>query len=95
MNRRMDKKKQKTTARQSATPAAATATAPVQPKAREISFYIQYQDQEYLQSAVTEKVIADCQAQGCADTDSLAIYLKPEDRKAYYTCGTVSGFVAL
>lgn len=93
MNKRLDKKKQQ---RKTET---VQASAAVTPAAKtEVNFYIQYQDKEYLEKEIIAKVKEKYQAEGLADKDvkSLAIYLKPEDNKAYYTVdGGISGSVDL
>ena len=45
----------------------------------------------------TERVIADCNAKGHAveNPEALSIYLKPEDKKAYYTLGGFNGYIEL
>lgn len=91
MNKRMEKKKQK---QQAYAPAAAPApAAPVfQP-----DFYIQYQDKEYTCQEICEKVRALCKENGASDGElsSLSIYLKPEDKKAYFAYGEKNGFLDL
>ena len=46
---------------------------------------------------ITERVIADCNAKGHAveNPEALSIYLKPEDKKAYYTLGGFNGYIEL
>lgn len=92
MNKRIDKKKQ-----QRKTEIISAAPAKTESKT-EINFYVQYQDQEYLAKEVIEKVKEKCQAEGLAseDLNTLSIYLKPEDKKVYYTVdGGISGSVSL
>lgn len=57
---------------------------PVEVPAKNPAFYVQYQSAEYTVAAITERVIADCNAKGHAveNPESLSIYLKPEDKKA-------------
>ena len=108
MNKRIDKKKQKRTL-ESAVTATATSSAPatatpvveikvpVEVPAKNPAFYVQYQSAEYTVSAITERVIADCNAKGHAveNPEALSIYLKPEDKKAYYTLGGFNGYIEL
>lgn len=104
MNKRMDKKKQKRMTQTAATPATSPATAPAvspveaaAPATPKPSFYIQYQDQEYSYASVTDLIVEKCQSEGASmeDLKSLSIYLKPEDKKAYYTCADKSGSIDL
>ena len=55
---------------------------PVEVPAKNPAFYVQYQSAEYTVSAITERVIADCNAKGHAveNPEALSIYLKPEDK---------------
>ena len=111
MNKRIDKKKQKRTL-ESAVTATATSSAPatatpvvkikevkvpVEVPAKNPAFYVQYQSAEYTVAAITERVIADCNAKGHAveNPEALSIYLKPEDKKAYYTLGGFNGYIEL
>ena len=110
MNKRIDKKKQKRTL-ESAVTATATSSAPatatpvveikevvkevkvpVEVPAKNPAFYVQY-----TVAAITERVIADCNAKGHAveNPEALSIYLKPEDKKAYYTLGGFNGYIEL
>ena len=67
---------------------------PVEVPAKNPAFYVQYQSAEYTVAAITERVIADCNAKGHA-VENLSIYLKPEDKKAYYTLGGFNGYIEL
>ena len=70
---------------------------PVEVPAKNPAFYVQYQSAEYTVAAITERVIADCNAKGHAveTPEALSIYLKPEDKKAYYTLGGFNGYIEL
>lgn len=70
---------------------------PVEVPAKNPAFYVQYQTAEYTVSDITERVIADCNAKGHAveNPEALSIYLKPEDKKAYYTLGEFNGYIEL
>ena len=70
---------------------------PVEVPAKNPAFYDQYQSAEYTVAAITERVIADCNAKGHAveNPEALSIYLKPEDKKAYYTLGGFNGYIEL
>lgn len=97
MNKRMGKKKQKM--EKQIAPAVQVVPAqscPQEPAAR-AAFYIQYQDKEYLASEIEEKIKEKCLAAGLAASalKELSIYVKPEDQKAYYTCGEENGFIEL
>ena len=99
MNKRIDKKKQKRTL-ESAVTATATSSAPATATPvveKNPAFYVQYQSAEYTVAAITERVIADCNAKGHAveNPEALSIYLKPEDKKAYYTLGGFNGYIEL
>ena len=109
MNKRIDKKKQKRTV-QSTAPATTTANpvveikevvkevkVPVEVPAKAPAFYVQYQNAEYTTTDITERVIADCNAKGhtVENPEALSIYLKPEDKKAYYTLGEFNGSIEL
>lgn len=83
MSKRIEKKKQK---KQAVTAASAV-------QAGKANLYIQYQDQEYLADEVIEMVRKKCMSEGLPEIEDLSIYLKPEERKAYYTCGGNSGAV--
>lgn len=65
--------------------------------AKDIDIFIQYQNHEYLEKEIIEKVEAKCKSEGKEVTDDtkLCIYIKPEDKKAYFTYSTLSGFVEL
>lgn len=61
-------------------------------------FYIQFQNQEYLEQQITQRVKENCFANGLeeASLKTLSIYLKPEDQKVYYMAnGEISGSVSL
>lgn len=99
MSKRIDKKKLK---RQSETTAATTvstaaAPAPVERVCEQVDFFIQYQNQEYLEREILEKIKEKCKAEGTEITgaEKLSVYLKPEDQKAYYTYAGISGSIDL
>lgn len=93
MSRRIDKKRQKQAAQVIQTPAAPCEAAPAQ----KISFYIQYQNEEYLESEIVARITEQCKADGASEAElaELSVYLKPEDRKAYYTYNGKNGVVDL
>ena len=96
MNKRMDKKKQKKQTAVSNTSVVETAAAPVAKET--INFFIQYKDQEYLETDIISKVKDSCLAGGASkeEMETISIYLKPEDKKAYFTYGeNKSGFIEL
>ncbi len=89
MSKRIDKKKLK---KQTETAACTVAAAPcAQEDAGRINLYIQYQDQEYRADKIIEKVKENCRMKGILEAEEISIYLKPEERKAYYTCSGKSG----
>lgn len=95
MNRRIDKKRQKMA---SQAPAAPIVTPCVPETAcSKVSFYIQYQNDEYLESDIVSRVIGQCKADGASDQDlaDLSIYLKPEDQKVYYAYNGKNGALDL
>ena len=107
MSRRTDKKRLKrinegatvqTTAQQApveapkavvAEPIAAPAS--VKP---EYEILIQYQKEEYKAEELAERILEKCKAEGM-DTTDLKIYVKPEDKKAYYACAGGNSYVEL
>ena len=89
MSKRIDKKRQK---KQTETAACTAAAMPcTQENEGRINLYIQYQDQEYRADQIIEKVRENCRMEGISETEELSVYLKPEERKAYYTCSGKSG----
>ena len=93
MSKRLDKKKlnRQTTAIES--PIAETSASK-----ETINFFIQYQDQEYLETEIVSRVRESCLLNGASsdELNTISIYLKPEDKKAYFTYGeNKSGFIEL
>ena len=89
MSKRLDKKKLK---RQT------TAIAETSASKETINFFIQYQDQEYLETEIISRVKESCLLNGASsdELNTISIYLKPEDKKAYFTYGEdKSGFIEL
>lgn len=87
MSKRLDKKKLK---RQT--------TAITSASKETINFFIQYQDQEYLETEIISRVKESCLLNGASsdELNTISIYLKPEDKKAYFTYGEdKSGFIEL
>ena len=90
MSKRIEKKKQKKQA--------VTAASAVQVQAGKANLYIQYQDQEYLETEIISRVKESCLLNGASsdELNTISIYLKPEDKKAYFTYGEdKSGFIEL
>ena len=59
-------------------------------------FYVQ--DQEYLETEIISRVKESCLLNGASsdELNTISIYLKPEDKKAYFTYGEdKSGFIEL
>lgn len=97
MNKRMDKKKMKKQNTTMESPVVEIPVAPAVPK-ETVHFFIQYHNQEYLETEIISKVKEACKAAGASDEEmsTISIYLKPEDQKAYFTYGKEkSGFIAL
>ena len=99
MSKRTDKKRQKrfnevhpTTTAPAAQPVVETA-APVN-AAPAYDLFIQYQNGEYNAAVLAEKILDKCKAEGM-DSSDLKIYVKPEDRKAYYACAGGTGSIEL
>ena len=93
MSKRLDKKKLK---RQ--TTAIESHIAETSASKETINFFIQYQDQEYLETEIISRVKESCLLNGASsdELNTISIYLKPEDKKAYFTYGEdKSGFIEL
>ena len=103
MNKRIDKKKQKRTLESAVTatatssaPATATPVVEIKEVVKEVKVPVEVPAKNPV-AAITERVIADCNAKGHAveNPEALSIYLKPEDKKAYYTLGGFNGYIEL
>ena len=68
-------------------------TAPVN-AAPAYDLFIQYQNGEYDAAVLAEKILDKCNAEGM-DSSDLKIYVKPEDKKAYYACAGGTGAIEL
>ncbi len=93
MSKRLDKKKLKRQTTAIESPIAETSASK-----ETINFFIQYQDQEYLQTEIASRVRESCLLNGASsdELNTISIYLKPEDKKAYFTYGeNKSGFIEL
>lgn len=93
MSKRLDKKKLKKQTAAIESPIAETSAAK-----ETINFFIQYQDQEYLETEIISRVKEACHLNGASpdELNTISIYLKPEDKKAYFTYGEdKSGFIEL
>ena len=93
MSKRLDKKKLK---RQ--TTAIESSIAETSASKETINLFIQYQDQEYLETEIVSRVRESCLLNGASsdELNTISIYLKPEDKKAYFTYGeNKSGFIEL
>ena len=111
MSKRTDKKRQKrfnevhpTTTAPAAQPVVETAepvpevtvtdtTTPVN-AAPAYDLFIQYQNGEYDAAVLAEKILDKCKAEDM-DSSDLKIYVKPEDKKAYYACAGGTGAIEL
>ena len=102
MSKRIDKKKQKklnvvnTAASTPVQTAPVPAPAPAVP-AEDVDFFVQYQNQEYLEKEIIATIKEKCKAEGTEVTGAqkLSVYLKPEDNKAYFTYGDISSYIEL
>ena len=93
MSKRLDKKKLKRQTTAIESPIAETSASK-----ETINFFIQYQDQEYLETEIVSRVRESCLLNGAYsdELNTISIYLKPEDKKAYFTYGeNKSGFIEL
>ena len=93
MSKRLDKKKLKRQTTAIESPIAETSASK-----ETINFFIQYQDQEYLETEIISRVKESCLLNGASsdELNAISIYLKPEDKKAYFTYGEdKSGFIEL
>lgn len=93
MSKRLDKKKLKRQTTAIESPIAETSASK-----ETINFFIQYQDQEYLGTEIVSRVRESCLLNGASsdELNTISIYLKPEDKKAYFTYGeNKSGFIEL
>ena len=93
MSKRLDKKKLKRQTTAIESPIAETSASK-----ETINFFIQYQDQEYLETEIISRVKESCLLNGASsdELNTISIYLKPEDKKAYFTYGeNKSGFIEL
>lgn len=93
MSKRLDKKKLKRQTTAIESPIAETSASK-----ETINFFTQYQDQEYLETEIVSRVRESCLLNGASsdELNTISIYLKPEDKKAYFTYGeNKSGFIEL
>ena len=84
MSKRLDKKKLKRQTTAIESPIAETSASK-----ETINFFIQYQDQEYLETEIVSRVRESCLLNGASsdELNTISIYLKPEDKTAYFTYG--------
>lgn len=88
MSKRLDKKKLKRQTTAIESPIAETSASK-----ETINFFIQY-----LETEIISRVKESCLLNGASsdELDTISIYLKPEDKKAYFTYGeNKSGFIEL
>lgn len=65
---------------------------------KQMNFYVQWNGKEYCQADITEKIKEQWKAEGNTEEslETLSIYLKPEEARAYYVAnGSVQGCVNL
>ena len=63
-------------------------------KAPSYEMFLQYQNAEFRIENIAQRVLEKCTAEGM-DSSELKIYVKPEDRKAYYACAGGSNYIDL
>lgn len=63
-------------------------------KAPSYEMFLQYQNAEFRIENIAQRVLEKCTAEGM-DSSELKIYVKPEDRKAYYACAGGSSYIDL
>ena len=100
MSKRTDKKKQK-----KVNDIAVTVPVNAEPEVKEVpakkehdaDFYIQFNNDEYLAKDVIANIKAKLASEGTTVSadNKLSIYLKPQDRKAYYTYMDINGSIDL
>ena len=76
-----------------AAPAAET-TSPVSQPSAAYDLYIQYQGADYNAEELASQILEKCKAEGM-DSADLKIYVKPEDKKAYYACAGGNSYIEL
>lgn len=65
---------------------------------KQMNFYVQWNGKEYCQADITEKIKEQWKAEGNTEEslETLSIYLKPEEERAYYVAnGSVQGCIKL
>ena len=77
-----------------AAPASAAPTHAAEPKAPAYEMFLQYQNCEFVIEEIGQRILDKCAADGM-DSSALKIYIKPEDRKAYYSCTGGNSFIEL
>ena len=88
--------KKATTTEKKATKTTAKKTAAKKTTKKESSLYVQFQGMEFDAKQIEEAVKADFKAKNKKRTmNSVSIYVKPEDMKAYYVIDGIIGDVAL
>lgn len=70
----------------------ATESAEVKVPAYEM--FLQYQNSEFTVEEIAQRILDKCAAEGMNSND-LKIYVKPEDRKAYFACAGGNSFIDL
>ena len=73
---------------------AAETTAPVSQPSAADDLYIQYQGADYNAEELASQILEKCKAEGM-DSADLKIYVKPEDKKAYYACAGGNSYIEL
>ena len=104
MSRRTDKKKLKRMNESAVSQASVTVAtvstvkaddaAPVSHPSAAYDLYIQYQGADYNAEELASQILEKCKAEGM-DSADLKIYVKPEDKKAYYACAGGNSYIEL
>ena len=85
---------QNTTPAQDETVSAVQETAPSEGHAASYDMFLQYQNLEFDITNISARILDKCSAENM-DTSDLRIYVKPEDKKAYYVCAGGNSFIDL
>lgn len=69
-------------------------TAPAESSAASCGVFLQYQNLEFDITDISARILDKCSAENM-DSSDLRIYIKPEDKKAYYVCAGGNSFIDL
>lgn len=79
---------------QEETVSAVQETAPSESSAASYDMFLQYQNLEFDITNISARILDKCSAENM-DSSDLRIYVKPEDKKAYYVCAGGNSFIDL